>query len=292
MQERTQERVEETGFMKFLGLQEFDTEMAEGGVATGAAQRRRAVNSTPTMSDELVAVKRQQLVNALATHRAMKETRKLLGMAVHSGRLAKGDKVGKVVLTAVDGYQSATRDSPQNHGLWVDAHPVCSAVCVVDNSARIGQHSDLQGGPDGVAGVRSRSGSLDQAVTISRSPHALVCERELRRQHDHHRADVRSGLAIGFLEEPGAGGNFGFERRPPLRTSSPLEGREGVQASIANLETELGVKQGSGGKGKPPRGKDNWRRGQLRRGKLTRGMRLSPAQQEFCEGFSSHLQRQ
>ena len=117
MQERTQERVEETGFMKFLGLQEFDTEMAEGGVATGAAQRRRAVNSTPTMSDELVAVKRQQLVNALATHRAMKETRKLLGMAVHSGRLAKGDKVGKVVLTAVDGYQSATRDSRQNHGL-------------------------------------------------------------------------------------------------------------------------------------------------------------------------------
>ena len=137
--------------MKLPGLAEFDSEMAEGGVDTGGAHKRRAVNAAPTLSAELVAVKKQQLVNALATHRAMKETRKLLGMTVHSGRRAKNDKVGRVVLTAAEGYQTATRGSPQNHGRG-SMHTQCGRpFCAVDHTARVGSHSELQGGADSSA---------------------------------------------------------------------------------------------------------------------------------------------
>jgi hypothetical protein len=82
----------------------------EGNVM--AAASRGAVSH-----EEINKMKRRELVTALATWRTMKEMRKVLGAICDTTRVDKKFKVGVNTLIAVKGYQDATREHPQTHGL-------------------------------------------------------------------------------------------------------------------------------------------------------------------------------
>ena len=82
-------------FMNIPGLQDFADRDAEAAASMGAATKRQGIGVVETQSTELIVMKRQQLVNILGTLRALKELRKLLGMAVQSARIGLDQKLDR-----------------------------------------------------------------------------------------------------------------------------------------------------------------------------------------------------
>ena len=69
------------------------------------------------MAQELLVIKKRQMIEMEAMARTMKENRKLFGIVIHSGRVPKTSTTGIVGHKCVLHCQTTTRATPQSHNL-------------------------------------------------------------------------------------------------------------------------------------------------------------------------------